>query len=154
MVRLSAPWAVASLLLLSCGPDKRPCSGVHPDFEVVLKLSGRSLPPDTVVHVTYGGSGMEDYRLAVAAADAKPTVLFCRVADDAGEPLDASLAAAGAPGDDPSPVAALYCELWTGGFTTLEVHGSGIDPKSFELTPRPRECPVIRTLTLDTPDAG
>lgn len=142
-----------TLSLLGCGPDQRPCAGGEPNFKVVLKLSGRALPPDTVVHVTYGGSGMEDYRLT-APNSLRQEVIFCSAADEAGEPLDASAAAAGASGDEPSPPLALFCKLYTGGFTTLEVSGTGIETTSHELAPRGRECPVKRTIILDAPDAG
>ena len=154
MLRHVAPWTLACLLLLSCGPDRRPCSGTHPNFVVVLKLAARSLPADTTVHVTYGGSGTEDYDLA--GTNPRHEVLFCSAKNAAGVTVDASLAPADASsGDgDPALVAELSCELWTGGFTTLEVRGTGFATMIYKLTPEASKCTVSREIVIDSPDAG
>ena len=154
MLRHAALWTLACLAPLSCGPDRRPCSGTRPNFVVTLKLAARALPADTTVHVTYGGSGMEDYRLA--AANARQEVLFCSAKNAAGTTVDASLAPADASAGDDNPalVAELSCELWTGGFTTLEVHGSGFATMTYNLSPRETKCTVTREIVIDLPDAG
>jgi hypothetical protein len=140
------------LLPLGCGPDKRVCSGTAANFVVTLKLRDRPLPADTVVHVDYGGSGMEEYSLATPHAIHE--VLFCSPADATGTPLDASLAAAGATGDEPAVVEELYCRLWTGGFTTLSVRATGLTTLGYELTPSEHQCTVTKTIVLDSPDGG
>lgn len=159
MFRTIAPWGLATVLLLGCGPNPR-CSGTEPHFVVVLKLAARPLPSDTVVHVTYGGSGREAYRLS--APNSVHEVVFCRPANAAGDPLtdpagspdalDAGDAGAGAAAQP--PVDALYCELWTGGFTKLEVSASGLPTTEYDLAPREKQCTVTRTIVLDAPDAG
>ncbi|MET0793470.1 MAG: hypothetical protein ABW061_18255 [Polyangiaceae bacterium] len=152
MLRKAALVTLGGLLIASCGPDKPRCTGPHPDFIVVVKLSNRPLPPDTVVHVTYGGSGMEEYDLA---APGNHEVVFCLVADASGVPLDASAPTEGAAGDGGSePVQALSCQLWTGGYSKVEVRGTGIEPTTQELAPREGECTVKDTILLEPPDAG
>ena len=83
-------------------------------------------------------------------------VVFCTPEDAAGNALDASVAAAaaGSAGDEPGVVEALHCELWTGGFTTLQVRATGLEPTDYDLTPRDHVCTVERKITLDNPDAG
>jgi hypothetical protein len=150
---------VAGLLVPSCGPgqDHRRCSGPHPDFVVLIKLSDRPLPPDTVVKVLYGGSGTETYDLASPNRD--PEVLFCAPAgaDCSALPDGASAVgaagAAGSAGEDAS-VEALRCELWTGGFATVTVQGTGLTDPSYDLTPDDKVCTVSRCLKLDSPDGG
>jgi hypothetical protein len=158
-----------AFFLWSCGPDKlRTCSGEDPAFTVVLKLAARPLPADTVVHVTYAGSAKEDFRLS--DPDARHKVTFCRPADKNGAPLDASApettlldggggaaGAAGATGSgaeslDPNVVAALYCELWTAGFTELSISGSGFTTVDYDLTPKDDECTIEKECVLDSPD--
>ena len=151
----SCVWLMISgLLAMGCGPDRPDCTGPHPDFRVVLELSNRSLAPDTVVHVTYGGSGMEDYSVSNPTADHE--VVFCRPATlDGGVPVDASVTSvAGASGEDDSSVEALYCELWTGGFAKLQVGSASFMSMSFDLAPREHECTVVQTIVLDSPDGG
>ena len=152
-------WRLALVIcaswLVCCGPgsDKRQCPGPHPDFNVTLRLSNRPLPPDTVVRVTYGGSGMEAYTLAAPGANHE--VVFCSVADADGVPLESSSSeGAGAKGEEERSVFALSCALWTGGFTTVEVRGSGIESTSHDLLPREGGCTVARTIVLDSLDAG
>ena len=154
MVRQIAVWALLIVLPAGCGPDKPLCSGTPANFVVTLRLRDRPLPADTVVHVTYGGSSMEEYSLA--APHGLHKVIFCDPADASGQPLDASLAAAGAgaASEEPSAVEALRCQLWTGGFTTLSVRGSGLLPDDHELTPNERQCTVQRSIVLDSPDGG
>jgi hypothetical protein len=138
------------LLLTGCGPDKPQCSGPHPDFNVVVKFANRPLPADTIVHVTYGGSGMEDYDLA---APGNQEVLFCQVADADGNPLDASAPMEGAAGEgNNEPVQALACALWTGGYTKVEVRSATVAPKAYDLSPRDRVCTVEEVILLDPPD--
>ncbi|HYP74967.1 MAG TPA: hypothetical protein VER12_03390 [Polyangiaceae bacterium] len=154
-----------ALLLWSCGPDKAvTCSGEDPTFELVIRLTARPLPADTVVRVTYGGSGKEDFRLS--DPDARHEVTFCKIADDAGAPLDGSssdaIAQAGAAGaagaaaysGDSNGVAALYCELWTGGFTELHISGSGFSAMDYELVRKKDQCTLRKEIVLDSPDAG
>ena len=141
--------------LVCCGPgnDKRECAGPHADFNVTLRLSNRPLPVDTVVRVTYGGSGTETYTLAAPGANHE--VIFCSLADSSGTPLDASsMASAGAAAEDEGPTFGLSCALWTGGFTKLEVHGSGFDPVSLDLLPVHTGCTVTKAVVLDSPDGG
>ena len=145
---------ISGLSVIGCGPGHVDCTGPHPDFKVVLSLSARQLAPDTVVHVTYGGSGMEDYALANPNADHE--VVFCRPSTlDGGAPLDATTAsAAGASGEDDTGVDALYCELWTGGFATLEVHSTSFTSMTYDLSPREHVCTVPEAIVLDSPDGG
>ena len=141
---------------------------------MLLELADRPLPPDTVVRVTYAGSALEIFRLSDPTAPHK--VAFCRVADKSGAPLDASTAqptgAAGAPGaagaagaagasvepdaDEPTmEVPAIYCDLWTAGFTELNVSGTGFDTVKYELAPKAGVCNVdAPPFILDSPDAG
>jgi len=175
--------ASIALLLWSCGPDSRnKCSGQDPDFQVLLKLAGRPLPADTVVHITYGGSATEEFRLS--DRNARHEVAFCQVADEGGAPLDASAAqsmgtagaagsadaggdagaagAAGAAGiagaggsvDPPEVVPALFCKFWTSGFTQIKVSGTGFATVEYELAPKGGLCTVEKEYTLDAPDAG
>ena len=163
MFRLLVLLSLVALLLWSCGPDSRTCSG--PNFQVLLKLTARPLPPDTVVRVTYAGSALEIFRLSDPTAPHK--VAFCRVADANGAPLDASTAeptgAAGAAGASAEPdadepaveVDAIYCDLWTAGFTELNVSGTGFDTVKYELAPKAGLCTVAPPpFVLDSPDAG
>ena len=122
---------------------------------MVLRLRDRPLPADTIVHVTYGGSGTEDYSLADRSA--KHEIVFCHPSDsvDCSTETDAAslLSAAGAPGDE-SGVQALCCELYTGGFAKLEVSATGLTTTTYELTPREHVCTVTQTIVLDSPDGG
>jgi hypothetical protein len=157
MLRLFALGTLVCLTLSGCGPDKRKCTGPHADFIVILKLANRPLPDDTVVHVTYGGSGMEEY--ALSAPGKNHEVVFCDRADANGVPLDESDAgaagAAGATGDDAdAPVQSLHCALWTGGYSKVEVTATGLISKVYELYPREQECTVEEKIDLDSPDAG
>ncbi len=138
-----------------CGPDSRRCSGPHPDFVVVLELTARPLPVDTVVHVTYGGSGMEEYDLAHPRRD--PEVVFCsRAGADGGAAAEnsGSAGASGASGEGADSVEALRCELWTGGFASLRVRGTGLSDEHYDLSPNDDQCTIRRTIVLDSPDAG
>jgi hypothetical protein len=151
VLRSSAALLLTSFFFVGCGPDHRRCSGPHPDFVVVLELSNRSLPADAVVHVTYGGSGMEEY--VVAAPSADPEVVFCSPASaDGGAPADTA-GAAGTSGEDAS-VEALRCELWTGGFASVMVRGTGLSDMHYDLTPDDNQCTVRQTIVLDSPDGG
>lgn len=180
MFRTLASLALLALLLYSCGPDSRRCSGQDPEFVIVLKLTNRPLPPDTVVHVTYAGSGAEDFRLSDPKALTEVT--FCRIADKSGEPLKPSATesmggtsadgaagaagasdtasasgASGAPGtENPAEgVEALYCTFYTGGFAQITVSGTGFETAKFDLAPKDGECTVYEpTFVLDSPDAG
>lgn len=131
-------------------------------FKVVLKLMARPLPRDLVVTVEYGGSSQETFRLADTRA--KHQVLFCRVADEQGAPIDASAAeakdapdasgeggAGGAAPDSEPPVAALYCELYTAGYTDLGVTGSGFAAQAIPLSPKDSLCTVEAEYVLDAP---
>ena len=139
---------------MGCGPDRPKCTGSNADFQVTLKLTDRPLPADTVVHVTYGGTGTEDY---VLAAPTIPEVVFCDPEDENGNKIDRSAdGAAGAAGSsgEEQPVAELGCQLWTGGYTKLQVSGTGLDGNvSYPLAPTDA-CMVVRTITLDSPDGG
>jgi hypothetical protein len=162
VLRFLAPLTIASLVLLGCGPDHRRCSGPpQPDFVVLLKLSDRPLPPDTVVRVTYAGSGTESYDLASPSND--PEVVFCSPATADCSALDqvsgppGALGAAGAAGassEDAPPTEALSCELWTGGFATLKVEGTGLNDTIYDLTPDDNMCTVSQCIVLDSPDGG
>ncbi|HEY5375838.1 MAG TPA: hypothetical protein VIK01_19300 [Polyangiaceae bacterium] len=157
MFRVLAPLTVAGLLLSSCGPDHRRCVGAvgpHPDFVVVLKLSDRSLPPDTMVKVMYAGSGTETYDLAAPSAD--PEVVFCSPSTPScSDPVELSGAAGAAgSGADDAAVEALRCELWTGGFATVKVEGTGLSDTSYPLSPDDKLCTVSHCIVLDSPDGG
>ena len=162
MFRFIVSLSFVALLLGSCGPDSRSCSG--PNFRVVLKLTAGPLPADTVVRVTYAGSAVEYFRLSDTSAPHNK-VAFCQVADEKGTPLAppgreaaGAAGAAGAVADsgEPEPaVAAIYCELWTGGFTELKVTGTGFDTVSYDLAPKRDLCTVDEPpFVLDSPDAG
>jgi hypothetical protein len=145
---------ISGLCALGCGPNRADCTAPHADFLIELELRDKPLPSDTVVHVTYGGSGMEDYSLA--EQNTTHEVVFCHprtpdgcAALDAGPP-----GAAGAPGADDSGVAALCCELWTGGFAKVEVSASGLATMTYNLAPLEHECTVSKTIVLDSPDGG
>jgi hypothetical protein len=145
-------WLFSGLCTLGCGPDQGDCTGPHPDFRVELQLHDRPFPADTVVHVTYGGSGTEDYSLQ--NPDAIHDVVFCHTANLDCTQGDASTAAAGSSGVDDSGVQAICCELWTGGYATLEVRATGLVTTSYPLTPHEHVCTINQTLELDTPDGG
>ena len=174
VLRVLVLLSLCALLLWSCGPEAHlNCSGADPVFKVVLKLMARPLPQDIVVTVEYGGSGKEEFRLSDPRA--KHEVMFCRVADDTGAPIDGSVpeatGAAGATGatddigaggaggaggaatdpDLPAPVAALYCELYTAGYTDLLVTGSGFAPAAYPLSPKNSLCTVEAEFVLDAP---
>jgi len=174
VLRVLVVLSLFALLLWSCGPEAHlNCSGADPVFKVVLKLMARPLPQDIVVTVEYGGSGKEEFRLSNPRA--KHEVLFCRVADETGAPIDGSApeateatGAAGATGaaddigaggaggaatdsDQPAPVAALYCELYTAGYTDLQVTGSGFAPQAYPLSPKNSLCTVEEGFVLDAP---
>ncbi|HKO52790.1 MAG TPA: hypothetical protein VJV79_34015 [Polyangiaceae bacterium] len=161
MFRLGVSLSFVALLLWSCGPDSRTCSG--PSFRVLIKLTAKPLPPDTVVRVTYAGSAVENFRLSEPSAPHKAA--FCRLRDENGAPLEASAAtdagaagAAGAtadPGEPAQVVASIFCELWTAGFAELKVSGSGFDTVIHDLAPKQGQCTVDEPpLVLDSPDAG
>lgn len=171
MSRLLVILSLGALLLWSCGPDKpSTCSGADPKFKVVLKLSSRPLPADTVVRVTYAGSAKEDFRLS--DPDARLEVTFCQKANQDGTPLEASgpvtagldgaggaAGAAGAAGaggatSELDGVPALVCQLFTAGFTELEVSGTGFTTVKYELTPNKEHCTLEKALVLDDQDAG
>ena len=163
MFRAFASLSLIALLLYSCVKDNpRPCSGQDPEFIVVLKLMGRPLPIDTVVHVTYAGAAEEKFRLSDPKA--LKDVTFCKLADQDGVPLEpsapqamgAAAAAGAADSDNPSQgVAALYCELYTGGSTQLKVSGTGFDTQDYDLAPSADLCTVIPPpFVLDSADAG
>jgi len=137
-----------------CGPDSRDCSAQKADFYITLELKDRPLSTDTVVHVTYGGSGMEDY--SPSEHGVTHEVVFCTPehADGGVERLDASVAEAGASGSDDTGVDRIVCQLWTGGYAKLEVRTSGLDPVTYDLSPRQHSCTVTQTFVLDSPDAG
>ncbi len=151
------PWLMLTgLLSLGCGPDSRDCTQQGPDFNVTLELmNGRSLSADTVVHVTYGGSGMEDY--SPSEHGVTHEVVFCTPehADGGLDLLDASAegGAAGASGADESGIERIACQLWTGGSATLEVTTNGLDV-TYALTPREHACTVTQTFVVDSADAG
>ena len=154
---VARPWLwllISGLCTLGCGPDRQECTGPHADFVVMLRLRDRPLPSDTVVHVTYGGSGMEDYILA--QPHAAHEVVFCDVAGlDGGVELDASSqGAAGAPDSDGGGVEALRCQLWTGGFAKLEARSADFAAMTYDLSPREHQCTVTQTIVLDSPDGG
>jgi len=139
-----------AIAVSGCGPDKKQCTGPHPDFVVLLELMNRPLPPDIVVHVTYGGSGMEDFSLARAT---NHEVVFCRVASaDGGVVADAGSDAGAA--EAPAEVEAISCELWTGGYAKIEVSAATVPSVQYDLAPREQQCTVSQTLVLDRPDAG
>lgn len=156
MRRFSAGLLLTSVLFVGCGPDHRRCSGPHPDFVVVLELSNRPLPADTVVQVTYGGSGMEQY--AVAAPSSDPEVVFCSPASTDGGALADTDGAAGAAGSSSagmsSSIDALRCELWTGGVASVTVRGTGLSAVQYNFTPDGDQCTVRHTVVLDSPDGG
>lgn len=155
MVRRWLWLLLSGLGALGCGPDRHECTGPHADFIVTLKLRDRPLSTDTVVHVTYGGSGMEDYSLQESGATHE--VVFCRPlgADGTQLMLDAGTdAAAGASGRNEAEVDQLSCELWTAGFAKLEVRSAAFATMTYELTPRDRPCTVSETIVLDSPDGG
>ena len=140
---------------IGCGPDRHECTGPHADFIVTLKLRDRPLSTDTVVHVTYGGSGMEDYR--VQESGATHEVVFCRALAADGTQLNFDVesdAAAGASGANDAEIDRLSCELWTAGFAKLEVRSAAFATMTYELTPRDRPCTVSETIVLDSPDGG
>ena len=142
------------LATLACGPDrKNDCNGQHPDFHVWLELKSGRLSDDTVVHVTYGGSGMEQY--SPIEQGIVHEVVFCTPerSDGGAAFLDAS-ASAGASNSDESGIDKIECQLWTGGYAKLEVRTDGLAPVTYELTPRDRTCTVTQTFVLDSPDAG
>ncbi|MEP7050708.1 MAG: hypothetical protein ABJB12_10160 [Pseudomonadota bacterium] len=152
---------IAGVVLLGCGPDRPKCMGSNADFVVTLKLSDRALPSDTVVHVLYGGTGTEDY---VLAQPTTPEVVFCYPADENGTrietPADSEVETAGAAGAAgasgvEAPVYQLVCSLWTGGYSKLQVSGTGLDEgTSYDLAPTDNTCVVKRTIVLDSPDGG
>jgi hypothetical protein len=161
VLRFLAPLTIACLLLSGCGPDHRRCSVPHPDFVVLLKLSDRPLPPDTVVKVTYAGSATESYDLA--SPSKCPEVVFCTPATPDCSNLDqvsgaacttGATGAAGASNEEAPPADALSCELWTGGFATLKVEGTGLNNPSYDLTPDDNVCTVSQCIVLDSPDGG
>ncbi len=141
---------------VSCGPDKRECSGPRPLFRVALQLQDRPLAPDTVVNVTYGGTGTDQYDLSDPTANHK--VIFCKPSKRDCVALDSASdsGAAGAAGasDEPNAVEALCCDLWTGGYTHLEVHATGQESSEWDLYPREHECTVNQSIVLDSPDGG
>jgi hypothetical protein len=141
------------LVTTGCGPDKPPCSGPHPDFDVIVKFSDRPLPADTIVRVTYGGAKVEEYELA---APGNHEFVFCQAADADGYPLEASAPTEGAAGEgNGEPVRALACALWTGGYCKVEVRSASIGlPVDKGLSPREGVCTVKDTILLDPPDAG
>ena len=140
------------LFLSGCGPDKPRCSGPHPDFNVLVTFGNRPLPADTIVRVTYGGSGIEEYNLA---APGNQEVVFCQVVDTDGNPLEASALTIGAAGEgNTEPVRALACALWTGGYSKVEVRSASVAPVTYSLSPRDHVCTVDEEIKLDPPDAG
>ncbi|HEY4102363.1 MAG TPA: hypothetical protein VGM44_00665 [Polyangiaceae bacterium] len=154
MIRNWSWLLLSGALALGCGPDRPDCSGPHADFDITLRLRDRPLSADTVVHVTYGGSGMESY--SPSEQGVTHEVVFCHLASlDGGLDLDdASLGAAGATSQDDSGIEALNCELWTGGYAELQITTDGLTPMTYELTPRERSCTVTQTIVLDSPDGG
>ena len=162
VTRLLVFLPLLALHLSSCGPDKpRACSGEEPAFKVILRLTSRPLPADTVVHVGYAGTAKEDFRLSDPSARLKVT--FCSVTDENGEPLDASApladGSAGSAGatsgsSDSEGVPALFCKLYTAGFTELTVTGTGFMAEPYQLRTDPDQCVVKKDLVLDAPDAG
>ncbi len=138
--------AACSLLAMSCGPDKYRCTGSRESFKVLLRLANGKLPADTEVIVNYGGSSTEKYVLSVG--DVGHDVVFCHPADAQGNELVLPDAGAVSSAD------ALSCQLWTGGFTTLQVQATGVDSREYDLVPQEDRCTVQSTITLDASDAG
>ena len=114
--------------------------------------------------VTYAGSGTESYDLA--SPNNCPQVVFCTPATPDCSKLDqvsgaacatgatGAIGAAGASNEDAPPTDALSCELWTGGFATLKVEGTGLNIPSYDLTPDDNVCTVSQCIVLDSPDGG
>ncbi len=97
---------------------------------------------------------MEDYSLADQSGTHE--VVFCHPGNldcttEVGAGLQSS--AAGAPGDE-GGVPALCCQLWTGGFATIEVSATGLADTIYPLAPREHVCTVTQTIVLDSPDGG
>lgn len=141
-------WSLAPLLvplLIACGPDKRQCTRSQTSFTVVLQLPGQPLPDDMVVHVMYGGTSVEEYSLNERSVDHE--VVFCKPLDEKGAELDldASL---------PATAYAVSCDLWTGGYTSVQVLATGIAPTEYSLLPQEDGCTVLRKIELDAADGG
>ena len=137
---------VLALLLASCGPDKRQCTRSQVSFSVVLELPGQQLPEDTLVRVMYGGSSVEEYRLDERGVHHE--VVFCGPADANGMRLDVPDSGFVGPAD------AVACDLWTGGYTSVQVLVAGVAPTEYPLLPQEDGCTVSRTIELDTADGG
>lgn len=133
-------------LLIGCGPDQRQCTRSQVSFKVVLELPGQPLPEDTVVRVMYGGSSVEEYRLDERGVHHE--VVFCGPADAKGMRLDVPDSGFVGAAD------AIACDLWTGGYTSVQVLAVGIAPTEYPLLPQEDGCTVSRPITLDTADGG
>ena len=176
--------AFALLLWSCGPDKPRTCQGDDPKFKVLIRLGARPLPSDTVVHVTYAGSAKEAFRLSDPKAQLDVTFCQAVNLDgtpfDSSRPaetgLDGAVGAAGAAGAEGTAgaagttgaagaagapaapndhsVPALYCQLFTAGFTELEISGSGFMTVDYELTPNKEHCVLEKEFVLDAPDAG
>lgn len=125
-------------------PSPGNCPRAQPAFHVTLTASDGPLPPDTALHVTYGGQS-EDYDLA--SPPAQPAVVYCtpQYADDGGG--DAGL----------RDVEALSCDLWTQAAATIEIHATGYPALTTNLEPDSNDCGIKTVeypLLLDKGDGG
>lgn len=106
----------------SQSPDPEVHCDAHPAFVVLVTVPTGTLPANTTITITFGGSGTEMFELG---ADGPHHALFCDWALRDGTKIPQPDAATD--GAAPLPEA-LSCELWTGGAANITIEGDGYQP--------------------------
>ncbi len=155
--------ALATCLLIACGPDAKPkqtCAG-QPDFVLTVRAETGLLASDTLISVKFGGDGHESYS---PSAHNQRQVLFCSsnlaspsgaggaggsadTAPDAGGDAGAAGALASVADTGGRTIRSITCELWTGGAAWVSVRGDGYET-SEALSPKSSECTGWSDLVL------
>lgn len=120
-------WASsAAFIALASGcsesPDPEVHCDAHPAFVVLVTVPTGTLPQNTTITITFGGSGTETFGLV---GDGPHKALFCDWALRDGTKIPKPDAATD--GAAPLPEA-LSCELWTGGAANITIAADGYQP--------------------------
>jgi len=160
---MKRPWmalAASGALLSSCGPDDRPqqpCAS-KPDFVLTVRAEQGLLPDDTLISVKFGGDGHETY--SPSGHNARQ-ILFCEPtyappggnAGAGGATSSENHAFGGADdaGAAVATIAAIGCELWTGGPAWVTVSAYDLET-SQALAPKDDVCTSWYDISLGADD--
>jgi len=155
------------LLLASCEeePPQPPyCTG--PDFQILVTALDIPLPPDTVVHVEYGGTQVDEYWITDDPVG--PEVAFCEESDREGNPVSGAggdrggssnatgMTGEGGAGGAPSggTMEGLICDLWTDGPATVTILTSVFPTVEVPLRAKKGKCTVWKEIEIGPDDGG